>query len=89
MIRLATFCDFCEQEMKEEHVDEHDVDVVKLHKTNGFDTKKIFPHLCKRCADKLDSLYSYIAATSEKKRRTAEFYKKLNEWRKNDFNTDG
>ena len=49
MLKLTAYCDFCNQPMP---VDENDN--TTIFRTKEIDTKKLFPHLCKNCADKLD-----------------------------------
>lgn len=52
MVEMRTLCDFCNQPMPV--VDIEGFDTVELFRTKEIDTKKLFPHLCKNCADKLD-----------------------------------
>ena len=49
MLKLAPFCDFCNQPMQEDEDNN-----VLIFRTKEIDTRKLFPHLCKNCADKLD-----------------------------------
>lgn len=49
MLRVTAYCDFCNQPMPV-----FDNNNTMLYHTKEVDTKKLFPHLCKNCADKLD-----------------------------------
>ena len=49
MIKMAVFCDFCNQPIPEDTDDN-----VTIFHTHEIDTKDLFKHLCENCAKKLD-----------------------------------
>ena len=51
MIKPVVLCDFCEQPIRED--EDH---ILYTHRTKEWDTRLIFPHLCERCASKLDQV---------------------------------
>lgn len=61
MTRVAV-CDFCNRTMptkliEDESNPEDFIVTTELCRTKTWDTKKLFPHLCQNCADKLDFVY--------------------------------
>ena len=55
-IETRVICDFCERPLPVATAEEggKKVDNVQLHITKEWDTRMLFPHLCKSCAEKLD-----------------------------------
>lgn len=47
-------CDFCDKPLERED----DGDRYIIYKTKVIDTRKILPHLCKSCAEKLDDIFA-------------------------------
>ena len=84
MIKMVAFCDFCEQPIKE---DENNI--VQLHRTRVIETRKLFPHLCERCASKFDTAVEFDRKQYVKKSELAARMTKLNAERRERLGTKG
>lgn len=51
MIKVVALCDFCEQPIRED-----EDRILYTHRTKEWNTRILFPHLCERCATKLDQV---------------------------------
>lgn len=51
MIKMTVYCDFCEKPIPEDENDN-----VHLQFTKEVNTKDMYRHLCKNCAEKLDKV---------------------------------
>ena len=95
MQHVEFFCDICETPLTrkttavdccgEEYVIcDHDI-----YTTTARDTKNIFPHLCKKCASKLDYMFSRMDSLEKKRIDMIQKRYALNEKRKRRLNTNG
>lgn len=84
MIKTQVVCDFCGQVMP---VDANGN--VQLHRTKVWDTRLIFPHLCERCALKIDNSLLEFKAEVAHERELAYRNKKLNDERRKKLGTKG
>lgn len=95
MQKIELFCDICGEPLSEEIpakdmygetcvINRHDV-----YTTLVKDTKKIFPHLCARCASKLDYMFKRMDELEIEKQEMVKHRHELNEKRKIKFNTRG
>ena len=83
MIKMTVYCDFCEQPMADENGN------VQLHITRTIDTRKLFPHLCERCASKIDTAVEFDRKQHTKKSELAARMAKLNAERRARLETKG
>lgn len=84
MIEMSVYCDFCNQRMPV--VDGHNV---KLFKTKEINTKKLFPHLCERCANKMDEAIRFNRGRMVSKSELSARMAKINEERRKKLNSKG
>ena len=84
MIKMQVLCDFCNQVIPEDENGN-----VKLHRTKVWDTRLIFPHLCERCALKIDNSLLEFKAEVVHERELAYRNKKLNDERREKLGTKG
>lgn len=76
MIKVIIACDVCRQELPIQG------DNVLTHRTKEVNTKDIYPHLCKNCADKIDDAIRLGREQSVKKAEVIAKYQKVNDERK-------
>ena len=84
MLKIGTICDFCEQPIQE---DENNI--VQLNRTRMIETRKLFPHLCKRCASKIDAAVEFDRKQHVKKSELAARMAKINAERRERLGTKG
>lgn len=84
MLKIVTICDFCEQPIPE---DENNI--VQLHRTRVIETRKLFPHLCERCAGKIDTAVEFDRKQHVKKSELAARMAKINAERRERLGTKG
>ena len=81
MAEIKTYkCDFCGLSISDEKFVFH---------TMKRNTKKIFPHLCESCADKLDYLFEELEKQDLEYIDMVRARHKINELRKTNLNTKG
>lgn len=84
MVKMAVFCDFCELPMPED-ADNN----VKLFITKEIETRKLYPHLCERCATKIDAAVRFNRKLCVSKSELAAKMAKINDERKERLRTKG
>lgn len=91
MIKTQVFCDFCEKPIPEMTMvlDGNEVPCVDLAITKEWDTRSLFPHLCKSCADKIDNALLKMKTGMTHKKELAVKYAKINAERKERLGTKG
>lgn len=96
MEKIELFCDICEDALTETYTTVADFGGGELsyqkhnvYTTLKYDTKKIFPHLCKRCATKLDYLFEQMNKQEKKRIDLIKMRHKNNLERRKRFNTKG
>ena len=95
MEKIELFCDICVKPLTtiSPCIDATGETVELCHhnvyKTLKYDTTKIFPHLCKRCASKLDYLFENIELKEKENTELLKKMHKLNLMRRKMFNTNG
>ena len=73
MISMAVFCDFCEQRIRTD-----DDGITYTNRTKEIDTRKLYPHLCERCATKIDEAVRFDRKNRKTKSEIAERFAKIN-----------
>ena len=68
-------CDFCDRPLKE---NEHGY---TTYSTKRLNTRKMFPKLCKSCADKLDMLIECVEVATRKSCQDFGHWEKINKTR--------
>lgn len=84
MISLTIFCDVCEKPM----IPDED-GIVQTRVTKEWNTKDLFPHLCKNCAGKLDKAMAKVKCEISYQQAILASNKKINAERKEKLNTKG
>ena len=84
MIELSVFCDFCSNRMPGDENNN-----VQLFKTKEIDTRKLFPHLCENCANKLDEAVRFDRKQYISKSGLAARMARINAERKARIGTKG
>lgn len=84
MISMAVFCDFCGQ-----HMCPNDEGIIMTSKTKEIDTRKLYPHLCERCATKIDEAVRFDRGRRKTKSEIAAQMAKINAERRERLNTKG
>lgn len=80
---VAIICDFCNKPL------EFEDGRYILYRTKKFNTRKIYPYLCKDCAEKLDNLFETYEAGTRSRREIIEKFRKLNQERREKIGTKG
>jgi uncharacterized protein YlaI len=83
MIKMIIACDVCGQELPVEG------DILLTHRTKEVNTKDIYPHLCKNCADKIDNAIRLGRAQGAKRAELMAKYQKMNAERKKKLGLEG
>ena len=83
MIKMIIACDVCGLELPANG------DTVLTHRTKEVNTKDIYPHLCKNCADKIDNAIRLGREQSVKKNEIMAKYQKINAERKKQLGSEG
>ena len=91
MEKVELFCDFCGTDITTFVVSDYgkEFQINSVYTTNRVDTKKIFTHLCKRCASKLDYLFERLDKQESERIELVKRRYEINEKRKRIFNTNG
>ncbi len=95
MKKVELFCDICEKPLTETlHAVDDNKEIFEYQKHEVYttlkqDTKKIFPHLCKRCAEKLDYLFEKLEEREDIINTLMKKRLEINEKRKNFFKSNG
>ena len=80
---VAIICDFCNKPL------EFEDGRYILYRTKKFNTRNIYPYLCKDCAEKLDNLFETYEAGIRSRREIIEKFRKLNQERREKIGTKG
>lgn len=80
---MKMVCDFCDKPL-----DLEDGRYVIYH-TKQLNTRKIFKHLCKNCADKLDTVIEHVEVTTRERCQDFGHWKKINKARREQLGTKG
>lgn len=90
-IETRVICDFCERPLEVDTIyeDGHAVDNIQLHTTKEWNTKKLFPHLCKSCAGKLDMALAKLKNEAVLEKLVNERNIRLNKERREKLGTKG
>lgn len=88
MIRKAILCDFCDHPIPEK-IDENGYRYVSMNRTKEWETSKLFPCLCERCATKLDRAFKDLKDGMVKREETLIKYKQVNDERRKRLGTEG
>lgn len=91
MITTVVMCDFCERPVlsRVEVIDGSRCRNVPIHKTKELDTTRLFPHLCKDCAEKLDLVLGEARLVYTSARSVMLDYAKKNAERREQLGTRG
>ena len=91
MEKVELFCDVCGVELTTFKVtdDGEELQIHSVYTTKNADTKKIFPHLCERCASKLDYLFEKLKEQENERINMISRRWEINKRRKKIFNTKG
>ena len=84
MLKMVAFCDFCEQPIPDDKNN-----VVQLHRTRAIETRKLFPHLCERCARNIDTAVEFDRKQHVKKSELAARMAKINAERRERLGSKG
>lgn len=93
--KIELFCDICADSLTETvttvagYGEEISYQKHNVYTTLKVDTKNIFPHLCKRCAEKLDYLFEQIEVQEKKKFDFIKQRQLINMKRRKKFNSKG
>ena len=80
---VTIVCDFCNKPL------EFEDGRYIFYRTKKFNTRKIYPYLCKDCAKKLDNLFETYEAGTRSRREIIEKFRKLNQERREKIGTKG
>ena len=80
---VAIICDFCNKSL------EFEDGRYIFYQTKKINTRKIYPYLCKDCAEKLDGLSEAYEARTGTRKEIIERYRKLNQERREKIGTKG
>ena len=80
---IKVVCDFCDKPL-----DLEDGRYVIYH-TKQLNTHKIFKHLCKNCADKLDTVIEHVEVTTRERCQDFGHWEKINNARRERLGTKG
>ena len=84
MIALTIFCDVCDKPMLPD-----EDGIVQTRVTKEWNTKKIFPHLCEKCAGKLDRALAKMKCEISYQQAILATNSKLNNERRERLSTRG
>ena len=80
---VAIICDFCNKPL------EFEDGRYILYRTKKFNTRNIYPYLCKDCAKKLDNLFEAYEVRKVNGREIIEKFHRLNQERREKIGTKG
>ena len=83
MIETQVICDFCEKPLPKDGND------VMLHYTKEMNTRLMFPHLCEKCAGKIDMILAEYKLQAYKQRRICGLNAVVNAERREKLGTNG
>lgn len=78
-------CDFCDKPLEREC----DGDRYVIYYTKRLNTHKMFKHLCKNCADKLDMVIELTEDTTRERCQDFGHWTKINKARREQLGTKG
>lgn len=84
MIKTVVYCDFCEKPMPEDELDN-----VYLHRTKVFDTHAKYPHMCMRCANRIDDILMAYKEDTAHRAGLASMFAQINAERKEMIGSEG
>jgi hypothetical protein len=84
---LKVCCDICDRPLPVEIIE--DMKCVQTYRTKEWDTRKLFPNLCKSCASKLDMAFDDLKNGMIKREQLLIKFKKANEERRQRLGTEG
>ena len=84
MIKTLVYCDVCERPLPIEEDGR-----VQLYTTKEWDTRMLFPHMCKSCAEKIDSALLKFKERSTMRREILNRNAKLNAERRERLGSKG
>lgn len=89
MIKTLVLCDFCERPLPVE-IEDADKNTynVRISRTSQVDTRKMFPHLCDKCATNIDNIFITVACQQARKKDLIRRYARINEERKEKLGTN-
>lgn len=82
---IKVVCDFCEDLWSSIL----SVVVMFLYRAKQIDTRKLFLHLCKNCAEKLDNIFETRKARKANRREVCARYHELNQEHRDKLGTKG
>lgn len=80
---IKMLCDFCERPLEREERG------YVIYHTRNLNTRKIFPSLCKSCADKLDTVIELAEDATRKRCQDFGHWTKINKARREQLGTKG
>lgn len=95
MQKIELFCDFCgvslskNVRMFDVSNETYDYTHHDVYTTNYKDTKQVFPHLCKKCAGRLDYMFERMDAIEESNYKMMKARYEINKKRRNRLNSKG
>ena len=84
MIKSVVYCDFCEKPLPED-----DGGQINIYAPKEFNTQKFYPHMCKRCAERIDYILKAYKEDAAHKASLASMYAQINKERKEMLGTEG
>ena len=83
MIKTVVYCDFCEKHMAE------DDGQINVYTPKEFNTRKFYPHMCKRCAERIDYILKAYKEDAAHKAGLASMYAQINKERREMLGSEG
>lgn len=84
MIKTVVYCDFCEKPIPEYHGNRVDICI-----TREFKTRETYPHMCRRCAERIDEIIRDYKADAAHKAGLASMYAQINKERREMLGSEG
>lgn len=84
MIKTVVYCDFCEKPMPN-----YENNTVQLHRTKVFDTHKLYPHMCIRCANRIDDILMAYKEDTAHRAGLASMFAQINKERRETLGSEG
>ena len=84
MLKTVVFCDFCEKPLSRKERNN-----IYLYRTKEFDTHKLYPHMCMRCANQIDDILMAYKEDAAHKASLASMFAQINAERRERLGTEG
>lgn len=84
MIKSVVYCDFCEKPLPE-----IDGIHINIYTTKEFNTRKLYQHMCKHCAERIDYILKAYNEDAAHKAGLASMFAQINKERKEMLGMEG